>query len=67
MCSYKVRNVNLNFGGGVWAWEVDGVVAPVLDCYREIKGTPVSVIRCPPRSVTMIVTVILPFKLMTLL
>ena len=48
MCSYKVRNVNLNFGGGIWAGEVDGVVTPVLDCYREIKGTPVSVIRCPP-------------------
>lgn len=46
MCSYKVRSVNLNFGGGIWAWEVEGVITPVLDCYKEIKGTSVSVIWC---------------------
>ena len=39
MCSCKVRNVNLNVRGGIWAWEVEGIITPVLDCYKEIKGT----------------------------
>ena len=44
------------------AWEVDGVVTPVLDCYKEIKGTLVLTIGCPLCSVTMI----LPFKFIML-
>lgn len=39
--------MNLNFGGGIVGLEVDGVVTPGFDCYKEIRGSSVSIIGCP--------------------
>lgn len=53
MCSYTVRNMNLNFGGEFWALDIDVVVTSV-SCYKEIKRNSMSIIVCPLRYVTMI-------------